>query len=102
MESDTATKRRGSCRDGAEGRAGVAVRPLISELHSPRRDPRPGGSCRQTVIPGSVQSNRDRAELVALRAAGDGRGLRYGGRISGDRPVRLVTGAVIPIDGGLV
>src|SRR6266404_8223807 len=32
MESDTAAKRRGSRRDGAEGRAGIEVRPLISEL----------------------------------------------------------------------
>jgi hypothetical protein len=28
--------------------------------------------------------------------------LRQGGRVPGDRSVRLCTGAVIPIDGGLV
>ncbi|MBV8737672.1 MAG: SDR family oxidoreductase [Alphaproteobacteria bacterium] len=40
------------------------------------------------VIPGSVQSNRDRAKLVALRRLG-GRGLRQSRRVPRDRSVRL-------------
>jgi NAD(P)-dependent dehydrogenase (short-subunit alcohol dehydrogenase family) len=56
----------------------------------------------QTVIPGSSQSNRDRSELVALRRLGTVEGLRQGRRVPCDRPADYVTGAVIPIDGGLV
>jgi 3-oxoacyl-[acyl-carrier protein] reductase len=55
------------------------------------------GRIMQTLSPGSSQSNRDRAELVALRRLGNGRELRQGGRVLSD----YVTGAVIPIDGGL-
>src|SRR5215831_10436891 len=47
------------------------------------------GRIMATVIPGSVQSNRDRAELVAAAAARDGRGLRQSGRVPRDRPVGL-------------
>jgi 3-oxoacyl-[acyl-carrier protein] reductase len=60
------------------------------------------GRIMQTVIPGSSQSNRDRAELVALR--------RLGTVVDCARVVEFlatdmsdyVTGAVLPIDGGLV
>ena len=47
----------------------------------------PGVRIMATVIPGSIQSNRDRAEL-----ARDSRGLRQGGRVPCDRPVRLCDG----------
>jgi 3-oxoacyl-[acyl-carrier protein] reductase len=55
-----------------------------------------------TVIPGSVQGNQDRTELVALR--------RLGTVEDCDKVVEFlatdlsdyVTGAVIPIDGGLL
>jgi NAD(P)-dependent dehydrogenase (short-subunit alcohol dehydrogenase family) len=47
------------------------------------------GRIMATVIPGSIQSNRDRAELVAPTAARDRRGLCQGGRVPGDRPLRL-------------
>ncbi|SRR5260221_8722007 len=50
------------------------------------------GRIMATVIPGSSQSNRDRAELVALRRLGTVEDLRQGRRISGDRPVRLRDG----------
>jgi 3-oxoacyl-[acyl-carrier protein] reductase len=54
-----------------------------------------------TVIPGSSQSNRDRSELVALRRLGTvedcAKVVEFLVDLSDD-----VTGAVIPIDGGLV
>jgi ribose/xylose/arabinose/galactoside ABC-type transport system permease subunit len=60
------------------------------------------GRIMATVIPGSIQSNRDRSELVALR--------RLGTVVDCAKVVEFlatdlsdyVTGAVIPIDGGLV
>jgi 3-oxoacyl-[acyl-carrier protein] reductase len=54
------------------------------------------------VIPGSVQRNRDRAELAALRRLGTVEGLCQSRRVPCDRSVRLCDGGVIPIDGGLV
>jgi 3-oxoacyl-[acyl-carrier protein] reductase len=59
----------------------------------------------QTVIPGSSLSNRDRAELVALRRFGTVEELCQGGRVDeflATDPSDYVTGEVIPIDGGLV
>ena len=47
------------------------------------------GRIMATVIPGSIQSNRDRAELVALRRSGTVEVLRQGGRVPGDRSIRL-------------
>jgi 3-oxoacyl-[acyl-carrier protein] reductase len=56
-----------------------------------------------TVIPGSIQSNRDRAELVALRRLGTvedcAKVVEF---LATDLSGFYVTGAVIPIDGGLV
>jgi NAD(P)-dependent dehydrogenase (short-subunit alcohol dehydrogenase family) len=43
----------------------------------------------QAVIPGSSRSDRDRAELVALRRLGTVQDFAKGGRVPGDRPVRL-------------
>jgi 3-oxoacyl-[acyl-carrier protein] reductase len=59
------------------------------------------GRIMQTVIPGSIQTNRDRAELVALRlrtAEDCAKVVEFVGTDMSD----YVTGAVIPIDGGLV
>jgi 3-oxoacyl-[acyl-carrier protein] reductase len=59
------------------------------------------GRIMATVIPGSIQSDRDRAELVALRRLGTvedcAKVVFLATDLSDD-----VTGAVIPIDGGLV
>jgi NAD(P)-dependent dehydrogenase (short-subunit alcohol dehydrogenase family) len=55
-----------------------------------------------TVIPGSVQRNRDRAELIALRRLGT---VEDYATVVEFLPTGLsdyVTGEVIPIDGGLV
>ena len=60
------------------------------------------GRIMATVIPGSSQGNRDRAELVALRRLGSvedcARVIEFLATDLSD----YVTGAVIPIDGGLV
>jgi 3-oxoacyl-[acyl-carrier protein] reductase len=70
------------------------------ELH------RPGviatGRIMATVIPGSIQSNRDRAELVALRRLGTVEDCAKVVEFLSTDLSDYVTGAVIPIDGGLV
>jgi 3-oxoacyl-[acyl-carrier protein] reductase len=55
-----------------------------------------------TVIPGSSQSNRDRAELVALRRLGTVEDCAKVVEFLATDLSDYVTGAVIPIDGGLV
>ena len=55
-----------------------------------------------TVIPGSSQSNRDRAELVALRRLGTVQDCAKVVEFLATDLSDYVTGAVIPIDGGLV
>ena len=59
------------------------------------------GGIMATVIPGSAQSNRDRAELVAVLAARNRRGWSQGRRVPRDQSIRLYDGGVVPIDGGL-
>jgi 3-oxoacyl-[acyl-carrier protein] reductase len=56
----------------------------------------------QMVIPGSSQSNRDRAELVALRRLGTVEDCAKVVEFLATDLSDYVTGAVIPIDGGLV
>jgi 3-oxoacyl-[acyl-carrier protein] reductase len=56
----------------------------------------------QTVIPGSSQSNRDRSELVALRRLGTVEDCAKVVEFLATDLSDYVTGAVIPIDGGLV
>jgi 3-oxoacyl-[acyl-carrier protein] reductase len=60
------------------------------------------GRIMATVIPGSVQSNRDRAELVALRRLGTVEDCAKVVEFLATDLSDYVTGAVIPIDGGLV
>src|SRR6266851_5609695 len=60
------------------------------------------GRIMQTVIPGSSQSNRDRAELVALRRLGTVEDCAKVVEFLATDLSDYVTGAVIPIDGGLV
>ena len=60
------------------------------------------GRIMQTVIPGSSQSNRDRAELVALRHLGTVEDCAKVVEFLATDLSDYVTGAVIPIDGGLV
>jgi len=60
------------------------------------------GRIMQTVIPGSAQSNRDRAELVALRRLGTVEDCAKVVEFLATDLSDYVTGAVIPIDGGLV
>src|SRR6202011_3657219 len=60
------------------------------------------GRIMQTVIPGSSQSNRDRAELVALRRLGTVEDCARVVEFLATDLSDYVTGAVIPIDGGLV
>ena len=55
-----------------------------------------------TVIRGSIQSNRDRAELVALRRLGTVEDCAKVVEFLATDQSDYVTGAVIPIDGGLV
>src|ERR1700757_2618892 len=54
----------------------------------------------QTIIPGSSQSNRDRAELVALRRLGTVEDCAKVVEFLATGLSDYVTGAVIPIDGG--
>jgi hypothetical protein len=67
-------------------------------LYSSRRDRH--GPNHSVVISGSSQSNRDRRN-GRLRGSGKPR-LRQGGRVFATDLSDYVTGAVIPIDGGLV
>jgi len=60
------------------------------------------GRIMQTVIPGSSQSNRDRAELVALRRLGTVEDCAKVVEFLATDLSDYVTGAVTPIDGGLV
>ena len=60
------------------------------------------GRIMATVIPGSSQSNRDRAELVALRRLGTVEDCARVVEFLATDLSDYVTGAVIPIDGGLV
>ena len=60
------------------------------------------GRIMQTVIPGSSQSNRDRSELVALRRLGTVEDCAKVVEFLATDLSDYVTGAVIPIDGGLV
>src|SRR5204862_2985618 len=60
------------------------------------------GRIMQTVIPGSSQSNRDRSELVALRRLGTVEDCAKVVEFLTTDLSDYVTGAVIPIDGGLV
>jgi 3-oxoacyl-[acyl-carrier protein] reductase len=54
------------------------------------------------VIPGSIQSNRDRAELVARRRLGTVEDCAKVVEFLVTDLSDYVTGTVIPIDGGLV
>ena len=60
------------------------------------------GRIMATVIPGSIQSNRDRAELVALRRLGTVEDCAKVVEFLATDLSDYVTAAVIPIDGGLV
>ena len=60
------------------------------------------GRIMATVIPGSIQSNRDRAELVALRRLGTVEDCAKVIEFLATDLSDYVTGTVIPIDGGLV
>jgi 3-oxoacyl-[acyl-carrier protein] reductase len=60
------------------------------------------GRIMATVIPGSIQSNRDRAALVALRRLGIVEDCAKVVEFLATDRSDYVTGAVIPIDGGLV
>jgi 3-oxoacyl-[acyl-carrier protein] reductase len=60
------------------------------------------GRIMATVIPGSVHSNRDRAELVALRRLGTVEDCAKVVEFLATDLSDYVTGPVIPIDGGLV
>jgi 3-oxoacyl-[acyl-carrier protein] reductase len=60
------------------------------------------GRIMATVIPGSTQSNRDRSELVALRRLGTVEDCAKVVEFLATDLSDYVTGAVIPIDGGLV
>ena len=60
------------------------------------------GRIMATVIPGGVQSNRDRAELVALRRLGTVEDCAKVVEFLATDLSDYVTGAVIPVDGGLV
>jgi 3-oxoacyl-[acyl-carrier protein] reductase len=59
------------------------------------------GRIMQTVLPGSSDSNRDRSELVALRRLGTAEDCAKVVEFLATDLSDYVTGAVIPIDGGL-
>jgi 3-oxoacyl-[acyl-carrier protein] reductase len=59
------------------------------------------GRIMQTVLPGSSDSNRDRSELVALRRLGTVEDCARVVEFLATDLSDYVTGAVIPIDGGL-
>jgi 3-oxoacyl-[acyl-carrier protein] reductase len=69
-------------------------------LYNSRRDRH--GPDHGEVIPGSSQSNRDRAEMVALRRLGTVEDCAKVVEFLATDLSDYVTGAVIPIDGGLV
>ena len=60
------------------------------------------GRIMATVIPGSMQSNQDRSELVALRRLGTVEDCAKVVEFLATDLSDYVTGAVIPVDGGLV
>jgi 3-oxoacyl-[acyl-carrier protein] reductase len=60
------------------------------------------GRIMQTVIPGSINSNRDRSEQVALRRLGTVEDCAKVVEFLATELSDYVTGAVIPIDGGLL
>jgi 3-oxoacyl-[acyl-carrier protein] reductase len=60
------------------------------------------GRIMATVIPGSIQSNQDRSELVALRRLGTVEDCAKVVEFLATDLSDYVTGAVIPVDGGLV
>jgi len=60
------------------------------------------GRIMATVIPRSVQRNSDRAELIALRRLGTVEDCTKVVEFLATDLSDYVTGAVIPIDGGLV
>jgi 3-oxoacyl-[acyl-carrier protein] reductase len=60
------------------------------------------GRIMATVIPGSIRSNQDRTELVALRRLGTVEDCAKVVEFLATDLSDYVTGAVIPIDGGLV
>jgi hypothetical protein len=68
---------------GGEGRYLHYTRYLAQDLTANRITPGviATGRIMETAIPGSSESNRDRAELVALRRARSGRRLPYGRRV---------------------
>jgi 3-oxoacyl-[acyl-carrier protein] reductase len=60
------------------------------------------GRIMQTVIPGSINANRDRSEQVALRRLGTVGDCAKVVEFLATDLSDYVTGAVIPIDGGLL
>jgi 3-oxoacyl-[acyl-carrier protein] reductase len=60
------------------------------------------GRIMATVIPGSIQGNQDRTELVALRRLGTVEDCAKVVEFLATDLSDYVTGAVIPIDGGLI
>ena len=76
------------------------VRRDYGELHCTRRDRH--GPDRGDGDPGSIQSNQDRSELVALRRLGTVEDCAKVVEFLATDLCDYVTGAVIPIDGGLV
>jgi 3-oxoacyl-[acyl-carrier protein] reductase len=90
--------------DGGYAHYGAAKAAIAHYTRYLAQDLGPFGSGRimATVIPGSIQSNRDRAELVALRRLGTVEDCAKVVEFLATDLSDYVTGAVIPIDGGLV